>query len=58
MNDPARGLTLNVGVVEGGTRSNVVAERARAVIDVRVSRMADAAASSVRSVRSSPRTRA
>jgi glutamate carboxypeptidase len=44
LNDPARGLTLNVGVVEGGTRSNVVAERARAVIDVRVSRMSDAAA--------------
>jgi len=43
LNDPARGLTLNVGVVEGGTRSNVVAERARALIDVRVSRMADAA---------------
>lgn len=43
LNDPARGLTLNVGVVGGGTRSNVVAERARAVIDVRVGRLADAA---------------
>ena len=42
--DPARGLTVNVGVVEGGTRSNVVAERAHALIDVRVSRMEDAAA--------------
>jgi glutamate carboxypeptidase len=41
--DPARGLTVNVGVIEGGTRSNVVAERARAVVDVRVSRMDDAA---------------
>ena len=29
------GLTLNVGTVAGGTRANVVAEDARAVIDVR-----------------------
>jgi glutamate carboxypeptidase len=43
MNDPDRGLTLNVGVVAGGTRSNVVAEHASALVDVRVSRMDDAA---------------
>ena len=43
MNDPARGLTLNVGVIAGGTRSNVVAEEASALVDVRVSRMEDAA---------------
>jgi glutamate carboxypeptidase len=43
LSDPARGLSVNVGVVEGGTRSNVVAERARAAVDVRVSRLADAA---------------
>jgi glutamate carboxypeptidase len=42
--DPALGLTVNVGVVEGGTRSNVVPERARAVVDVRVSRLEDAGA--------------
>ena len=41
--DPARGLTVNVGVIDGGLRSNVVAEQARAVVDVRVARMADAA---------------
>jgi glutamate carboxypeptidase len=40
--DPARGLTLNVGVVVGGSRSNVVAERAVASVDVRVTRLADA----------------
>jgi glutamate carboxypeptidase len=44
LNDPERGLSLNVGVVEGGTRSNVVAEHARAVVDVRVANMADATA--------------
>jgi glutamate carboxypeptidase len=44
LGDPARGLTVNVGVIEGGTRSNVVAERAHALIDVRVSRIEDAAA--------------
>jgi glutamate carboxypeptidase len=41
--DRARGVSVNVGVVAGGTRPNVVAEHARAVIDVRVSRLADAA---------------
>lgn len=30
-----RGTTINVGVIEGGTRANVVAESARADIDVR-----------------------
>ncbi len=40
--DPARGVTVNVGVVEGGTRPNVVAERARGVVDVRVRTAADA----------------
>lgn len=38
---PRRGLTLNANVIEGGTRTNVVAERARALVDVRVSRPAD-----------------
>ena len=44
LNDAERGVTVNVGVIDGGTRSNVVAERARAVIDVRISRLADAEA--------------
>jgi len=38
---PRSGLTLSVGVVEGGTRTNVVPERARASIDVRVLRRQD-----------------
>jgi glutamate carboxypeptidase len=37
------GLTLNVGVVRGGTKSNVVPESAEADIDVRIARAADAA---------------
>ncbi|MBI5032355.1 MAG: M20 family metallopeptidase [Chloroflexi bacterium] len=36
------GLTLNVGVVRGGTRPNVVADHADAQIDVRIARVADA----------------
>lgn len=40
-NEPARGTTVNVGIIEGGTRSNVIPDRARAVIDFRVSRLAD-----------------
>jgi glutamate carboxypeptidase len=43
LRDEAGGRSVNVGVVEGGTRSNVVAERASARVDVRVSRIEDAA---------------
>ncbi len=39
----SRGLTLNVGVVTGGTRVNVVAAEARATLDLRVTKMKDAA---------------
>lgn len=42
LRDPARGVTLNVGVVEGGGRPNVVAEHARAVIDARAATREDA----------------
>lgn len=38
---PRQGLTLNVGVIEGGTRTNVVPERASARIDVRIPRLRD-----------------
>jgi glutamate carboxypeptidase len=41
---PRRGLTLNVGLIEGGTRTNVVAERACARVDVRIARRSDGAA--------------
>jgi len=40
--DPARGTTVNVGVVHGGTRPNVVAAEARAEIDVRFARASEA----------------
>ncbi len=43
MVDVKRGLTINVGLVEGGTRVNVVAADATANIDVRIARMKDAA---------------
>jgi glutamate carboxypeptidase len=40
-NQPRRGITVNAGVIEGGTRTNVIAARARALIDVRASRLAE-----------------
>lgn len=43
MNNSGRGITVNVGVVQGGTRSNVVAAEASAEIDVRFSTAAEAA---------------
>jgi glutamate carboxypeptidase len=42
MNQPECGTTVNVGVVQGGTLSNVVAAEARAEIDVRFSTLAEA----------------
>ena len=42
MVDIKRGLTLNAGLVQGGTRVNVVAAEATATIDVRVARVTDA----------------
>jgi glutamate carboxypeptidase len=35
LNDPARGVTVNVGTIDGGLRPNVVAPVATAVVDVR-----------------------
>lgn len=43
LQDLTRGVSVNVGVMQGGTRSNVVAADARARIDVRAPTMADAA---------------
>jgi glutamate carboxypeptidase len=39
-----RGLTLNVGLVSGGTRTNVIPAQATASLDVRVTQMKDAKA--------------
>jgi glutamate carboxypeptidase len=40
-NDLPRGVTVNADVIEGGTRVNVIAERARAVLDLRALRVSD-----------------
>jgi glutamate carboxypeptidase len=37
----SNGLSVNVGLVSGGTRPNVIAEEARAIVDVRASSRAD-----------------
>ena len=42
LSDPDRGVSVNAGVISGGTRPNVVAERAEAVIDVRAPTREDA----------------
>lgn len=41
--DLDRGLTVNPGVISGGTRTNVIAAEAMAEVDVRVARLQDAA---------------
>jgi glutamate carboxypeptidase len=42
LNDAARGITVNVGTIDGGLRSNVVAAEVRASVDVRVRTRQDA----------------
>src|SRR3954451_1032621 len=41
MNDLKRGVTVNVGVVRGGTKPNVIAEEAYAEVDLRVPSLTD-----------------
>jgi len=41
LTDLKRGITLNVGVIRGGTRTNVVAGEALAQVDLRIARKAD-----------------
>src|SRR4029077_1484167 len=42
MNDVSRGVTVNVGVIRGGTKPNVIAEEAYAEVDMRLPSFADA----------------
>jgi glutamate carboxypeptidase len=42
LQDPASGVTVTVGVINGGTRANVVPDEARAIIDARANTRADA----------------
>lgn len=41
LNDPAKGTTLNVGMIRGGSRSNVVADQAEMEVDLRVVSIAE-----------------
>ena len=36
LNDPVKGVSVNVGIIGGGLRPNVIAPESRAVVDVRV----------------------
>ncbi len=42
LNDPARGVTVNVGTLDGGIRTNIVAPESRITVDVRAPTAADA----------------
>jgi glutamate carboxypeptidase len=43
LNDSERGISVNVGLIRGGTRTNVIAAEAAAEIDVRIKRATQAA---------------
>ncbi|MCX6549831.1 MAG: M20 family metallopeptidase [Acidobacteria bacterium] len=60
LQDPGRGTTLSVGTVRGGTRANVIAAEAEAVVDVRVAESREAAritSAMLSLVTADPRTR-
>ena len=40
-NQPARGISVNAGLIEGGTRTNVIPEKSRVGVDVRAVRAED-----------------
>jgi glutamate carboxypeptidase len=42
LNDPQSGVTLNIGVIEAGTRTNIVPDRCEIGVDVRLPSAADA----------------
>lgn len=42
LNDAEKGITINVGTIDGGIRPNVIAPESKAVVDVRVLRQEDA----------------
>jgi glutamate carboxypeptidase len=42
LNDPEKGVTVNVGTIDGGLSANVVAPESKASVDVRVPHMEDA----------------
>jgi glutamate carboxypeptidase len=41
-NQPGRGIMVNAGLIEGGTRTNVIPEKARVIVDVRAASAQDA----------------
>ncbi|HMB99105.1 MAG TPA: M20 family metallopeptidase [Balneolaceae bacterium] len=44
LNDPEKGISVNVGTIEGGISTNVIAASSKASVDVRVAKMKDAKA--------------
>ena len=44
LNDPDKGITVNVGTIDGGLQANVVAPQSRAMVDVRAATATDGAA--------------
>ncbi len=56
LNDARRGISVNVGLVDGGLRPNVVAPESSAVVDLRVERESDAAEVIAAMERIKPRT--
>ena len=57
MTDYARGITVNIGQIQGGTADNVVPQTCTAAIDLRVNTMADAEEMHRRLTTLKPRTR-
>ncbi len=50
LTDLEHGITLNVGVIRGGTRTNVVADEASAEVDLRIAHQRDGARNGAQSI--------
>ncbi|TVQ47899.1 MAG: M20 family peptidase [Gloeocapsa sp. DLM2.Bin57] len=44
LNDPVKGISVNVGTIDGGIRSNVIAPESKAIVDVRILNLEDVSA--------------
>lgn len=43
LNNPTKGISINVGTIDGGIRSNVIAPESKAIVDVRILNQEDVA---------------
>ena len=56
LNDPEKGITVNVGMIDGGLRPNVIAPKSKALVDARILTQVDAEAINIKISNLKPQT--